>query len=120
MNLIERAEAWLAAPPRSTVADPEPIIANLLAIVKRLPVTADGAAVVPGMDVWILPMAGLNKDVPTAAQVDMITTNAVNHQPEVLHVHVDAGPMYGGYTPEARCYSTPEAAQAARESNGQV
>lgn len=47
-DLIERAEAWMAG----SGDNPYEIIRDLLAVVKRLPRTADGVPVVPGMNLY--------------------------------------------------------------------
>ena len=50
-NLIERAEAFLRSGTEHEM--PDDIIRDLLAVVKRLPRTADGVPVMPGDWVWV-------------------------------------------------------------------
>tara|TARA_R110000803_G_scaffold43701_7_gene93050 strand:+ start:6327 stop:6626 length:300 start_codon:yes stop_codon:yes gene_type:complete len=54
-DVIERSQEWLAAyePAATGYEDAAAtIIRDLLAVVEKLPVTADGVVVVPGMPLW--------------------------------------------------------------------
>lgn len=79
----------------------------------KLPKTADGEYVYPGMKAFVLPIAGPDQMVPTECVVDMITSDVLNGHPEVIHVFIHAGPYYFCYTRQEMLFSTREAAQAA-------
>ena len=88
---------------------------ELEAVVERLPKTADGVPVVPGDTVY----AKRNPSDDTIVEFEVAdyekwTVDAWGSRNQA-RAYTEAG---GGWVVSRHCYSTPEAAEAARQSEG--
>lgn len=108
-DLIERAEACLdyilaGYSPGSKTRQAADVIRDLLAVVERLPRTADGVPVVPGREMWCINHLSFVGD-PRGS----IHSHAVQNINE-------RGWCFGGdhFIPWSKCYSTRAAAERAR------
>ena len=101
------------------------IITDLLAIVKRLPVTADGVPIAPGMMVWV-PIYVDEANGDTIEDSECLVTGVTNYRacdaigddPEAQcsfkHAGLDCHQLCDGEVDSGRGYSTRAAAEAAR------
>lgn len=111
-NVIERAEACLSG---DVAVSTYELIRDLLAIVSRLPVDAEGNPVLPGDEVWHPESVS---DAPLLVYVAEDGTGGVGACWVTVPTSIESGCWMRSFdAPVSDCYPTREAAEAAREAS---